>query len=126
LEKLAKRGNILRPVGSTLPGHGVPIRRVISGGGFRRRTRSEVTSLGAAVFALLAAGTFRTIEEAQEALCPAFDVVEPDPRQVETYARLFPLYRQLYFALGRQGSSAVEIGQILPSLRRIAADARQS
>ncbi len=32
--------------------------------------KGDVTSLGSAIFAFLAAGTFRSIEEAQDALCP--------------------------------------------------------
>lgn len=124
--------------------HGVPIDRVINGGGIPQKNRtlnrvyanvlnkpilvpkSEVTSLGSAIFAFLAAGTFKTIEEAQDALCPAFDVVEPDPGEVAVYDRLFPLYRRLYFALGRQDSAGTEFGDILPALRRVAAEARQA
>ena len=68
--------------------HGVPIRRVINGGGIPQKNETlnrvyanvlnkpvlvpegEVTSLGSAIFAFLAAGTFKTVEEAQDALCP--------------------------------------------------------
>jgi L-ribulokinase len=124
--------------------HGVPIRRVINGGGIPQKNatlnrvyanvlnkpilvpKSEVTSLGSAIFAFLAAGTFRTIEEAQDALCPAFHVVEPDPGEAAAYQQLFPLFRALYFALGRQGAEPATIGNVLPDLRRIAAAARQS
>ena len=77
--------------------HGVPIRRVINGGGIPQKNETlnrvyanvldkpvlvpedEVTSLGSAIFAFLAAGTFQTIEEAQQALCPSYRTVEPDP-----------------------------------------------
>jgi L-ribulokinase len=124
--------------------HGVPIRRVINGGGIPQRNptlnavyanvlnkpilvpRSEVTSLGSAIVAFMAAGTFTTIEQAQEALCPGFDVVEPDPRQAAVYDRLFPLYRDLYFALGRKDSPPAAVGAVLPALRRVAAEARRS
>ena len=69
--------------------HGVPVRRIINGGGIPQKNAvlnqvyanvmgkpilvpdGDVTSLGSAIFAFLAAGTFRTIEEAQDALCPA-------------------------------------------------------
>jgi L-ribulokinase len=124
--------------------HGVPIRRVINGGGIPQKNRtlnrvyanvlnkpilvptSEVTSLGSAIFAFLAAGTFTTIEEAQDALCPSFDVIEPDPRQAATCDRLFGLYRELYFALGRRDAAAAAVGHVLPELRTIAAEVRQS
>jgi L-ribulokinase len=122
--------------------HGVPIRRVINGGGIPQRNETlnrvyanvlgkpvlvpedEVTSLGSAIFAFLAAGAFGTIEEAQKALCPRFRTVEPDPRASAVYEKLFPLYRKLYFGLGNPASEAVSIGDVLPALRRIAADVR--
>ena len=85
-----------------------------------------MTSLGSAIFAFLAAGTFKTIEEAQDALCPSFDVVEPDPREAARATGCSPLYRELYFALGRQDAGAAALGDVLPDLRRIAAAARQS
>ena len=84
----------------------------------------DVTSLGSAIFAFLAAGAFKTIEEAQDALCPGYATVEPEPEAAATYAALYPLYRKLYFALGQRGSDAVAIGDVLPELRRIAAQAR--
>ncbi len=114
--------------------HGVPIHRVINGGGIPQRNptlnrvyanvlnkpvlipKGDVTSLGSAIFAFLAAGVFPTIEAAQDALCPEFAIVEPDPTSVETYNQLFPIYRDLYFTYGRNG--------VLPSLRRIATEVR--
>lgn len=117
--------------------YGVPIHRVINGGGVPQKNEvlnrvyanvfnkpvlvpaQEVTSLGSAIFAFLAAGTFRTIEEAQQRLCPSYRTVEPDPEQAAVYERLFPLYRKLYFSLGRSGSEPVPIGDVLPELRRI-------
>jgi L-ribulokinase len=122
--------------------HGVPIRRLINGGGVPQKNpvlnqvyanainkpvlvpTSDVTSLGSAIFAFLAAGTFSTIEEAQKALCPEYRVVEPQPSAAAAYAELYPLYRKLYFALGSRESGAVAIGEILPELRRIAREAR--
>jgi len=122
--------------------HGVPVRRIINGGGVPQRSpvlnqvyasvmnkpilvpNGDVTSLGSAIFAFLAAGAFRTIEDAQDALCPGHIIIEPDPRAAATYARLYPLYRRLYFALGRPGSDAAAIGDVLPELRRIAGDSR--
>jgi len=124
--------------------YGVPIRRVINGGGIPRRNptlnavyanvlnkpilvpTAEVTSLGSAIFAFLAAGAFQTIEGAQEALCPGFDVIEPDPKQAAVYERVFALYRRLYFAMGRRDAEPAAIGDVLPALRRIAAEARQA
>jgi L-ribulokinase len=118
--------------------HGVPIRRVINGGGIPQKNEvlnriyanvlnkpilvpaGDVTSLGSAMFAFLAAGTFKTIEQAQAALSPGYRTVEPEGGAAATYAELYPLYRKLYFALGKRGSEAVSIGEVLPELRRIA------
>jgi L-ribulokinase len=123
--------------------HGVPIRRVINGGGIPQKNEvlnrvyasalnkpvlvpaGEITSLGAAIFAFLAAGAFRTVEEAQQALSPGFRTVEPDPREAAVYERLYALYRKLYFGLGEASASPVAAGDILPELRRIAMEARQ-
>jgi L-ribulokinase len=122
--------------------HGVPIRRVINGGGVPQRNevlnrvyanvlnkpvlvpQDEVTSLGSAIFAFLAAGAFKTIEEAQDALCPRFRTVNPDPKEAATCEKLYALYRKLYFAFGRPRSEAVAVGDVLPALRRIAAEKR--
>jgi len=119
--------------------HGVPVRRVINGGGIPRKNQvlnqvyanvlgkpilvpdGDVTSLGSAIFAFLAAGAFPTVEAAQAALCPPFRTIEPEMAAVRTYRELYPLYRKLYFALGQRQSKAVEIGAVLPELRRIAA-----
>ena len=61
---------------------------------------ADATSLGAAMFAFLAAGTFRSIEEAQAALAPAYLTVEPDPREVAVYDELYGRFRDVYFNLG--------------------------
>ncbi|MDE3167478.1 MAG: ribulokinase, partial [Acidobacteriota bacterium] len=110
--------------------YGVPVRRIINGGGIPRKNAvlnqvyanvmgkpilvpaGDVTSLGSAIFAFLAAGAFKTIEEAQERLCPPFNVVEPK----ENSDALYGLYRELYFSFGE--------GKTLPQLRRIGALAR--
>jgi L-ribulokinase len=122
--------------------HGVPIRRVINGGGVPQRNEvlnrvyanvlgvpvlvpeRPITSLGSAIFAFLAAGVFYSIEQAQAALCPPYRVVEPDRREHARYQRLYAMYRDLYFALGNPASQPVPIGSVLPDLRKIAAEAR--
>ena len=60
----------------------------------------DVTSLGSAIFAFLAAGTFQSVEEAQAALSPGYMVVEPDSAEAEVYSRMYPLFRDLYFEIG--------------------------
>jgi L-ribulokinase len=122
--------------------HGVPIRRVINGGGIPQKNEvlnrvyanvlnkpvlvpeKEITSLGSAIFAFLAAGEFGSIEQAQEKLCPRHRTVEPDPRAASVYEDLYRIYRKLYFGFGRREAAAICAGEVLPSLQRIAALAR--
>src|ERR1700733_13338570 len=122
--------------------HGVPIRRVINAGGIPQKNevlnrvyanvlnkpilipQSDVTSLGSAIFAAMAAKAFDTIEEAQAALCPKHRVIEPDAKAAKVYEELYVLYRELYFGFGKAESAAIFVGGVLPALRRIAASAR--
>jgi len=122
--------------------HGVPVRRIINAGGIPQRNavlnqvyanvmgkpilvpKGDVTSLGSAIFAFLAAGSFQSIEEAQDALCPGYSTVEPERSGTGTYRELYSLFRKLYFAFGARGSQANELGDVLPELRRIASRAR--
>lgn len=133
-----------RVIFDRMEAHGVPVQRVINAGGIPRKNptlnqvyanvlgkpvlvpTTEVPSVGSAVFAFLAAGVFRTLEEAQDALCPAYTVVAPQPDQAAVYQQLYDLYRRLYFALGRPHADPVPLGDVLPALRRIAARARRS
>jgi L-ribulokinase len=125
-----------------MAGHGVPIQRVINGGGVPQRNEtlnrvyanvlnkpvlvpeSEVTSLGSAIFAFLAAGVFQSVEEAQDALCPKYRTVAPNPQDSAVCEELYPLFRKLYFGLGRPSAEPVAAGDALPALRRIAAAVR--
>src|SRR5581483_5373601 len=118
------------------------IRRVINGGGIPQRNavlnqvyanvlgkpvlvpKPDVTSLGSAIFAFLAAGTFRTVEEAQDALCPSYNTVDPQAAAAAVSNELYALYRKLYFGFGSRASGGTDIGDVLPELRRIAARAR--
>ena len=115
--------------------HGVPVRRIINGGGIPQKNpvlnqvyanvlqkpilvpRGDVTSLGSAIFAFMAAGTFASIEEAQDALCPGYETVTPQESAGPVYRELYPLFRKLYFTFGQSDPS-------LPELRRITAAAR--
>jgi L-ribulokinase len=100
--------------------YGVSIERVIHAGGIPQRNdtlnrvyanvlgkpilvpTSDTTSLGSAIFAFLAAGTFKSVEEAQAALVPQHRMVEPEVEAVLRYEDLFAQFRDLYFTLGRQ------------------------
>ncbi len=123
--------------------YGVRIDHVINAGGIPQKSESlnQVyanvlnkpvvvpagipTSLGSGIFALLAAGAYKTIEEAQEAVCLPLRTVKPDARAAAVYERLYPLYRDVYFALGRRDAAAVALGRVLPELRKIAAEVQR-
>jgi L-ribulokinase len=122
--------------------HGVPVERVINAGGIPQSNavlnqiyadvlgkpvlvpNGTPTSLGSGIFALMAAGAFSTIEEAQKAVCLPYRSYEPQAKSVAVYNELYPLYRKAYFALGQPGAAATPLGMLLPELRRIAAAAR--
>lgn len=119
--------------------HGVLISRVINGGGVPQRNpvlnqvyanvlnkpvlvpSAEVTSLGSAIFAFLAAGVFTSIEEAQQALCPPFTAIEPQASEAAVSEELFQHWKSLYFGLGQPQAAPLSAGAILPALRRIRA-----
>jgi len=123
--------------------YGVPVDRVINAGGIPQNNAvlnqiyADVlgkpvlvpagipTSLGSGIFALLAAGAFPTIEAAQEKMCLPYKTVEPNPKAHAVYNRLFALYRKVYFALGQRNAEAAALGDVLPELRRIAAEVRR-
>src|SRR5271170_5189321 len=112
--------------------HAVPIKRVINAGGIPQKNKvlnqvyanvlrrpvlvpnKSVVSLGSAIFAFLAAGTFRTVEEAQDRLCPEYQRFTPAPDTEQTYSSLYALYRKLYFAFGEPQHA--EFGNVMPTL----------
>lgn len=122
--------------------HGVPVQRVINAGGIPQNNAvlnqvyADVlgkpvlvpdgipTSLGSGIFALVAAGVFPTIEEAQAKLCLPFKTYQPNPNAIALYNQLYSLYRKVYFALGQQSAEPVALGDVLPELRRLATQAR--
>ncbi len=123
--------------------HGASVRRIINGGGIPQKNdvlnqvyanalskpilvpQGDVTSLGSAIFAFLAAKAFPSIEAAQDALCPPHRIFTPDSESAAIYDQLYPFYRRLYYALGVKDSAPASIGDVLPELRRIAARVSQ-
>ncbi len=122
--------------------HGVPVERVINAGGIPQSNAvlnqiyadvlnkpvlvpdGTPTSLGSGIFALLAAGAFASIEDAQKAICLPYRTYEPKPAAVAVYNQLYRLYRDAYFALGKPDSEPANLGKLLPELRRIASSTR--
>jgi L-ribulokinase len=122
-----------------MAGHGVTVRRVINAGGIPQKNdvlnqvyanvlgrpvlvpNKSVVSLGSAIFAFLAAGTFKTIEEAQDKICPSHRTFAPEGSAQRTYEELYFLYNKLYFALGLPGGDGM--GDVLPTLISVAKSA---
>jgi L-ribulokinase len=116
--------------------YGAPTLRVINGGGIPQNNpvlnqvyanvlgkpvlvpSSKVTGIGSAIFAFLAAGTFKTIEEAQKQICPTHTVFTPQPEAQKVYEQLYELYRRIYFDFGKPSESS-RFGDVLPSLIKI-------
>lgn len=124
--------------------HGVPVERIINAGGIPQHNAvlnqvyanvlgkpvlvpaGTPTSLGSGIVAMVAAGAFASIEEAQDALCLPHTTYTPEPAAVAVYERLYTLYRAVYFALGQRNADAASLGAVLPELRKIAAEARKA
>ena len=117
--------------------YGAPTQRVINGGGIPQNNPAlnqvyanvlgrpvlvpsgKVTGVGSAIFAFLAAGTFKTIAEAQNKICPAHTVYEPQAETQDVYRELYELYRKMYFEFG-QATPTSSFGHVLPKLIQIA------
>lgn len=123
--------------------HGIRIDRIINAGGVPQNNpvlnqvyanvlgksvlvpNGVPTSLGSGIMALVAAGAFPSIEAAQEKLCLPHKTFAPEPSAVAVYEQLFSMYRKMYFALGSRDAEAARVGDVLPELRRIAAESRR-
>jgi L-ribulokinase len=124
--------------------YGVPVERVINAGGVPQNNKvlnqvyADVlgkpvlvpagvpTSLGSGIFALLAAGAFSSVEEAQAKMCLPYITYEPQPKAVQVYEELYQLYRKVYFAFGQSNAQAAELGDVLPKLIEIRSGALQA
>ncbi len=123
--------------------YGVPIHRVINGGGIPQNNpvlnqvyanvlgkpvlvpSSKVTGLGSAIFAFLAAGVFTDIGEAQKQICPGYTVFQPHRSAQATYELLYDCYRRIYFDFGQPKPDS-RFGDVLPKLIRVAQKQRKA
>src|SRR5260370_1186621 len=121
--------------------NGVRIQRVINAGGIPQKNEvlnrvyanvlgrpvlvptKSVTSLGSAIFAFLAADTFKTIEQAQDKICPPHRVYEPDRSEQRVYDELYRLFSRLYFTFGQKEA---DMGDVLPALIRVSETANRA
>jgi L-ribulokinase len=122
--------------------HGVDIKRVINAGGIPQKNNvlnqvyanvlgrpvlvpsKSVISLGSAIFAFLAAGTFQTVEEAQDNICPQHRIFSPEPAAQNVYDSLYALYKKFYFSFGQPGDAA--FGNLMPTLIKLAEQAHST
>src|ERR1700722_3436688 len=118
----------IRIILERLEEYGVPVTSVINAGGIPQKNEllnrvyasalnkpilvpdRPTTGVGSAIFAFLAADTFKTVEEAQNALSPAYRHVDPSPEDNRVYEDLFGRFRELYFELGRPKDHCVGAG----------------
>jgi L-ribulokinase len=116
---------------------GAPTLRVINGGGIPQNNSvlnqvyanvlgrpvlvpsSKVTGVGSAIFAFLAAGAFKTVDEAQQKICPQHTIYTPNPDAQKRYDELYPLYRRIYFDFGKPAPDS-RFGDVLPKLIQVA------
>ncbi|MBB3917158.1 MULTISPECIES: ribulokinase [Rhizobium] len=117
--------------------HGVPVHRVINGGGVPQKNAllNQIyanvlgkpilvpdglpTGLGSGIFASLASKDHGSIETAQAAMCVGFKRFDPDPATRERYEMLYQLYKQVYMGFGTSGRS--NFSEVLGDIKRIAA-----
>ena len=120
--------------------HGVIVRRVINAGGIPQKNAvlnqvyanvlgrpvlvpaGNVVSLGSAIFAFLAAGVFKNLEEAQDKICPPYKVFQPALSAKAVYDKLYAFYNKIYFTFGRPQNT--EFGNVLPGLIHLSESAR--
>jgi L-ribulokinase len=130
-----------RVIFDRMESNGVQVQRVINAGGIPQKNEvlnrvyanvlgrpvlvptKSVTSLGSAIFAFLAAGAFKTIEEAQDKICPQYRIFEPDQSEQRVYEDLYRLFSRLYFAFGK---NAGDMGDVLSALIRISETRHQA
>jgi L-ribulokinase len=117
--------------------YGTRITRVINGGGVPRNNpvlnqvyanvlgrpvlvpETNVTGIGSAIFAMLAAGAVGSIEDAQKRVSPKHIIFEPRAEARQTYDTLYDLFRRIYFDFGAPSGDS-RFGDVLPTLIRVA------
>jgi L-ribulokinase len=67
-------------------------------------------------------GHLKTVEEAQDRICPTHTAYEPQASEKNVYADLYAVYSELYFAFGQAAEH--DIGSVLPRLIQLSAARR--
>jgi len=121
---------------------GLTAERIINGGGIPRKNPllnqvyadvlgtdvyvpdGPSTGLGACIFAAVTAGAFDSVKAAQARMCPPLTVFASDPGRHARYEELFGLFGDLYYGFGE--GRPVDLGRVLPTLRKYRAGAGES
>ena len=130
-----------RVIFDRMQSNGVRVKRVINAGGIPQKNEvlnrvyanvlgrpvlvptKSVISLGSAIFAFLAAGTFKSIEEAQDRICPPHRVLQPDLYEKGVYDELYGLFSRIYLSFGDKQAA---MGDLLPKLIQISESQQRS
>lgn len=130
-----------RVIFDRMQSNGVRVKRVINAGGIPQKNEvlnrvyanvlgrpvlvptKSVISLGSAIFAFLAAGTFKSIEEAQDRICPPHRVLQPDLSEKGVYDELYGLFSRIYLSFGEKQAA---MGDVLPKLIQISESQQRS
>ncbi|WP_025732142.1 ribulokinase [Carnimonas nigrificans] len=123
----------VRVIHDRMSQHGLSIQRVINGGGIPQKNsvlnqiyadmlgkeilvpKYSPTGVGACIFASVAAGLFKNIEDAQQTLCPPLVTVTPNENNRNASDKLYGLFKELYFGFGE--GQAVDLATVLPRLQ---------
>jgi len=72
----------------------------------------DVTSLGSAIFAFMAAGTFSFHRKSTRCTVPEVHGIRTNAASAAVYDELFALYHKLYFSMGQRNAPATAIGDV--------------
>jgi L-ribulokinase len=82
----------------------------------------NVVSMGSAIFAFQGTGVFKSVEEAQDKICPQYKVFQPQVSTKDVYDKLYALYGKIYLAFVRPQTA--DFGNLLPGLIELSESAR--
>ncbi len=75
---------------------------------------------------VVAGADFDTLTGAMhQTLVPPHNTYRPEPENVAVHQKPYDIYERIYFSFGQRNSRAVDVGDVLPELRRIASEVRQ-
>jgi xylulokinase len=64
---------------------------------------SDASIIGVAALAAIGAGIFKNTKEGVQRMVRLKDEVKPIPKNVAVYDKIFPIYKDVYYALNDKG-----------------------